>query len=88
MIFQFNFIPGYFLIATIAFQLLVPCVMGTILITKGENYYLGICKVSWHLMPVSDQKSIQMIMNFAAIPRQLSAGLKILDMETFVDVKF
>lgn len=85
---QFNFIPGYLIVPTIAFQLIVPCVMGTVLTTKGENFYDHICKLSWHLMSISDQKSIQIIMTYAVLPKQLSSGIKILNMETFVEVKF
>jgi hypothetical protein len=66
----------------------VPCALGAVLIVKGENYYRDLCGISWHLMPISNQKSIQMIMSFSVKPRQLSAGFKILNMETFVDVKF
>lgn len=69
-----------------AFQLFVPCVLGTIVVMKGDKFYDDVCKLPWHLMSVTDQKSIQMIIGYASKPKQLSAGVKILNMETFVEV--
>ena len=43
--------------------------------------------MSWHLMSISDQKSMQLIMKYAVIPKQLSTGVKVLNMETFVEVR-
>lgn len=60
--------------------------MSTVLKTKGENLYQNIYFTSWRLMSISDQKSIQLIMQYAVLPKQLSTGMKFLNMETFVEV--
>lgn len=86
-LFKFNFVPGYLIVPVCAFQLFVPCVMSTVLKSKAENFYKNIYKLSWHLMSISDQKSVQLIMKYAFLPKQLSTGLSVLNMETFVEVK-
>ena len=85
-LFQFNFVPGYLLIPVTAFQLFVPCLMSTILKTKGEDLYQNIYFMSWRLMSIADQKSIQLVLQYAALPKQLTTGVKVLNMETFVEV--
>jgi hypothetical protein len=60
--------------------------MSTVLMKKSEKFYDDICALSWHLLSVQDQKAIKLVMNHAKYPMQLTTGIKVLNMETFVEV--
>jgi hypothetical protein len=82
-----NFIPGYLVSATCAFQLFVPCVLGTMLKVKGNELHGNVCKISWHLLSIPDQKSLQLILQFGETSKCLTAAHCPLDLQTFVEVR-
>jgi hypothetical protein len=81
-----NFIPGYMILLVAAFQIFTPCLLGTLLINEGEKYFGHLCKITWHELSLSDQKSISIMLSSALRPKTISTGLKVLDFQSFVDV--
>lgn len=70
-----------------AFQLFIPCLLGTILIIECEKFYDEICNVSWYLLAESEKKSMALIMLSAMTPRSMACGLQVIDLQMFVEVK-
>lgn len=54
---------------------------------QGDNYYTNLCSINWHLLSLSDQKSISLLMVFAINPKSITMGLKVLNVESFLEVK-
>ena len=68
------------------YQMLVPCVFGTLLSIKGDDFYENLCNIKWYMLSIPDQKSIALLMTGAFRERTLSTGLVTLNLETFVEV--
>ena len=68
------------------FQIFIPCLVGTILTVKGDDYYDEICKISWHTMSLRDQKSISLMISAATKSKDFSFGLMKLNLESFLEV--
>ncbi|CAO1360022.1 unnamed protein product [Diamesa hyperborea] len=81
-----TFFPGYVIIAIDVFQLFVPCLVGTVLLVKGDEFYDDICKLSWNTMSLQDQKSISIMLTFAQNSKTVSFGLMKLNLESFLEV--
>lgn len=81
-----DFYPGYVIMMTTMYQMLVPCVFGTFLSLKGDEYYDNLCNVKWYMLSISDQKSIALLLTGAFRERTLSTGLVTLNLESFVEV--
>lgn len=82
----FNFIPGYVLLIMDAFQIFGSCLMGTFLEIMGEKFFGKICKISWYLLPVPERKYLHTIMISAFKIRNITMGLKILNLNSFIEV--
>jgi hypothetical protein len=82
-----NFYPGCLFLGVDAFQIFVPCLLGTFLIDYGEKYFENLYKISWHEMSLADQKSLSIILSSAIVPTQMTSGLNVLDLQSFVDVR-
>lgn len=85
-IFQINFIPGYFLLILDAFQIFIPCLLGTYLEEKCGRYFEKICSISWIELPVSDQKSVIMILSSARQVKSIFFSIMKLNLNSFVQV--
>ena len=83
---QVTFFPGYVIILIDVFQLFVPCLVGTVLLVKGDEFYDDICKLSWNTMSLRDQKSISIMLSFAKTSKTVSFGLMKLNLESFLEV--
>lgn len=83
---QANFIPGYLILLMAAFQIFVPCLLGTLLLIEGDKHYLNLCNASWHLLSLSDQKSFSLLLVSATRPKSITMGVNVLDLESFVGV--
>ena len=68
------------------YQMLVPCVFGTFLTLKGDEYFDNLCSIKWYLLSISDQKSVALLLTGAYRERTLSTGLITLNLESFVEV--
>lgn len=68
------------------YQMLVPCVFGTLLSNRGDEYYENLYSIKWYMLSVSDQKSIALLLTGAFRERTLSTGLITLNLESFVEV--
>jgi hypothetical protein len=64
----------------------VPCLFGSLLIHKGEEYYDNISQVSWYELPKEERKSIVMLLRSAIKVNKMSAGVKVISLEEFVEV--
>jgi hypothetical protein len=69
-----------------AFQIFVPCLLGTFLVHEGDKYFANLYNISWHLLSLSDQKSMTILLVFAIKPKSITMRLKVLDLQSFVDV--
>ncbi|CAO1305632.1 unnamed protein product [Diamesa serratosioi] len=67
-----TFIPGYVILVIDVFQLFVPCLVGTVLVVKGDEFYADICKLTWNSMSLRDQKSINIMLCFAKKSKTVS----------------
>lgn len=83
---KYNFYPGYAILVMSLYQVFVPCLMGTLLIYKGEQFYDNIYNSLWYLLPVSDQKLILVLLCGAKRLQTMSAGLTVISLEQFVNV--
>ena len=82
-----NFVPGYFVLLVDIFQIFIPCLLGTFLLTQGEKYEKNLCNLHWNLMSITDQKALRLLLWGAYKPKKISMGLKVLNLQTFVEVK-
>lgn len=64
----------------------MPCLLGNLLMIENDRYYFNLCSVPWHLMTVSDQKAISLLLVFAHQPRSISMKLNVLNLEMFLRV--
>ena len=64
----------------------MPCLVGTILTVKGDEYFDEICKISWEIMTLRDQKSISLMISGAIKSKDISFGLMKLNLESFLEV--
>ncbi|CRK97284.1 CLUMA_CG010679, isoform A, partial [Clunio marinus] len=83
---SFNFIIGYAFLVVTALQIFFPNLLGTVLIVAGDNYYNHLCNISWHMLSVSDQKSVLLLLVSAINPKKITAGLAVLQLQTFIEI--
>lgn len=83
---QVTFFPGYVILVIDVFQLFVPCLVGTVLLVKGDEFYADICKLTWNEMSLRDQKSINIMLSFAKTSKTVSFGLMKLNLESFLEI--
>lgn len=57
------------------------------MIREGDKYYANLCHINWHLLSLRDQKSISLLMVFAINPKVITMGLKVLNVESFLEVR-
>lgn len=81
-----NFIPGYLILAIDFFQIFYPCLLGTFLEIYCESFYVSMCQLSWVDLPVSDQKSLLILMNASMKMQSMTFGLMDLNLNTFIEV--
>ncbi|KAL7029971.1 hypothetical protein ACKWTF_006453 [Chironomus riparius] len=84
--FQFNFIPGYVCAISTGFLIFLPCVLGSILISKGDEFYRKLYNISWHLLSISNQKSFKFIILNSKTSKGLAAGIQTLELTAFLEV--
>lgn len=53
----------------------------------GDKHYTSLCNINWHLLSLSDQKSISLMMVFAIQPKPITMILKVLNVESFLKVR-
>ncbi|XP_070502404.1 putative odorant receptor 83c [Chironomus tepperi] len=85
-IISLNFIPGYLCAVITGFQLFLPCALGSMLVSKGEQFYDDLCNFSWNLVSISDQKALKFILQYSRKPKGLSAGFVALNFYTFLQI--
>lgn len=83
---QLHFFPGYVILVIAVYQVFVPCLLGSFLLDKGEEFFDNIYNISWYLLPLSDQVSILILLGVASDVKTMSAGLAIISLEQFVEV--
>jgi hypothetical protein len=82
-----NFIPGYAILLIDLFQIFLICLFGTFLEIKSEKFFLKLTTFPWMNLPLTDQKSLIMIMSSAIEVKSVSNGLGKLNLDSFVEVK-
>ncbi|KAL7029970.1 hypothetical protein ACKWTF_006452 [Chironomus riparius] len=85
-IISFNFIPGYVCAVSTGFLIFLPCALGSVLISKGDEFYQNLYNISWHLMSISDQKSLKFIILNSKKPNGLAAGIRTLELSAFLEI--
>jgi hypothetical protein len=83
---QLNFFPCYIILVVSVYQVFLPCLFGSLLIHKGEEYYDNISQVSWYELPTEERKSVVMLLRSAIEINKMSAGLTVISLEEFVEV--
>lgn len=83
---QIVFIPGYAILLLDLFQIFMPCLLGTLLESKCDEFFENICKLSWIELPMSDRKSLIIILASALKLRSISFGFMNLNFDSFVQV--
>lgn len=84
---DYNFIIGYLILLGALHQIFVPCLIGTVLECKCEQFYNGIYSISWVKLPVSDQKMLLMILGSAGKMQSISFLFMKLNLNTFIKVR-
>ncbi|XP_058447993.1 odorant receptor Or2-like [Malaya genurostris] len=80
-------IPGYLMIVISTFQLLVVCVLGTMIDTRSESFTGGIYNISWRRLPKAQQRLVQFSLANSQKPRLLTyGGVTPLNMNLFLTV--
>lgn len=69
-----------------AFQIFAPCLLGMFVLLKGDKYYENLCNISWHLLSLSDQKSLSLLLVTAIRPKSITMGIKVLNLQSFLEV--
>jgi hypothetical protein len=82
-----NFIPGYGILVIDLFQIFSPCLLGTFLEIKSENFFAKLTTFPWVDLPLREKKSLLIIMRTAMEVKSLSVGLGKLNMHSFVEVR-
>ncbi|CRK98951.1 CLUMA_CG012053, isoform A [Clunio marinus] len=80
------FFPGILIIFTCAFQIFLPCVLGTILIIAGDNFYDNLCKIHWNLLSIPDQHSFILLLISSKTSEVITIQMNVLHLETFVAI--
>ena len=58
------------------------------LISKGDEFYQNLYDISWHLLPITDQKSLIFIILNSKKSKGLAAGYRTLELSAFHEVNY
>jgi hypothetical protein len=64
----------------------LPCALGSLLISKGDKFYESLYNISWHLLSVSDKKTLALIILNSEKSKGLTAGIRTLEFSAFQEV--
>lgn len=53
----------------------------------GERYFESLCNINWHLLPLADQKTLNILMSAAIQPKPITIVIKEINLGLFVEVK-
>lgn len=84
--FQQTFLQGYLIIPVAASQIFIPCALSSLLVMKGEEFYLALIDVSWYLLSQENQKAFQMLIIASQDLREMSAGNVTINLPLFIEV--